>query len=158
MITFKLTNNAMTRHCLFGLSKAITLILIGISIIACSSPEEREARRQFHNYISVIDSCYTEIGRYWDYHDMSEADRKQNTVKWTTLMTSMEEYARKASSVIAPYDSLLSEKTEMCRSIADDAIFYADKFLKGSGPAFYDKFEIAIGHFWASLEEVKQLD
>ena len=138
--------------------KRITLLLIGIIMIACSSPEERHARKQFNEYVAVIDSCHCALGDYWKQDELTELEMRHQTEEWLPLVSMIEEKAKKASEIIAPYDSLLSVAVINCHETASDAVFYANHFLQGEGSAYFDKLRTLLGHLEVFLQDLHNED
>lgn len=135
--------------------KKIAFVLTLILFISCSSPQERNARKQFVELIHLADSCHKELGLYWKHDEVSEYELKQRTEERVATVALIDKYALMASEVIAPYDSLLSKDANICHSFANDAVFYANKYLEGEGDGYLDKFEVWVSHSWTALQDVK---
>ena len=43
----------------------------------------------------------------------------------------------------------------ICHAFANDAVYYAKKYLEGEGSGFLDKFEVRVSHSWDALQEVE---
>ena len=134
--------------------KKIAFVLTLILFVSCSSPQERKARKQFAELIHLADSCHNELGLYWKHDGVSESELKQRTEERVATVALIDKYALMASEVIAPYDSLLSKDANICHSFANDAVFYANKYLEGEGDGYLDKFEVWVSHSWTALQDV----
>ena len=134
------------------------LLFIAILLSSCTSPQERQAHQLFNGYIATIDSCYNALGDYWKQEELNELEMRQQTEEWLPLVSMIEEKAKKASEVIAPYDSLLSATAINCHETASDAVFYANHFLQGEGSAYFDKLRTWLGHFGVSLQDLHNED
>ena len=130
-------------------------VLSLILFVSCSSPQERNARKQFAELIHLADSCHNELGRYWEYDGLSESELKQRTEERVATVALIDKYALIASEIIAPYDSLLSKDSGICHAFANDAVYYAKKYLEGEGSGFLDKFEVRVSHSWDALQDVE---
>ena len=135
--------------------KKIAFILTLIFFVSCSSPQERIARKQFAELIHLADSCHNELGRYWEHDGVSESELRRLTAERAETVSLIDKYAQMASEVISPYDSLLSKDAGICHAFANDAVFYANKYLESGGEAFLDKFEVWVSHSWNALQDVK---
>ena len=135
--------------------RKVVLVLTLFLFVSCSSPQEKYAREQFVELIHLVDSCHNELGRYWEHEELSESELRQLTKERAATVSLIDEYALLASEVISPYDSLLSKDANICHSFANNAVFYANKYLEGEGPAYLDKFEVWVSHSWTALQDVK---
>ena len=124
-------------------------------VFACTSPYEKQAKQQFRDYIAVVDSCYNALGSVWELIDLPDNELKIKMQEWAPLVSRMDEYALKASEVIAPYDAQLSEDANICHSYANEAFYYANMYLQGR-LGYYLKFETWLGHAGTALQDVKE--
>lgn len=135
--------------------KKIAFVLTLILFVSCSSPQERNARKQFAELIHSADSCHNELGRYWEHDGVSESELRRLTAERAETVSLIDKYAQIASEVISPYDSLLSKDASICHAFANDAVFYANKYLEGEGDGYLEKFEVWVSHSWTALQDVK---
>ena len=135
--------------------KKYLLLITSIILIICTPSQEKQACRLFNRYIASVDSCHNALGDYWKQDELTEVEMRQKAEEWLPLVSTIEEKAKKASEVIAPYDSLLSVAAINCHDTASDAIIYANRFLQGEGSAYFDKLRTWLGHLGTDLQDLQ---